>query len=199
MKVQITKHYNEDLPNEFATATVDAGRNVKASKRYWFWTGHSPIRMFKYFIKLKGLKTFISVHLVRHKIGVEHAVTSKRTDLRVNPDELVTRDTPVVHVMDINAQSLMSMAEKRLCLKSHSETVGVMRRIKKEIAKVEPELAPFLVPHCVSHGSICPEKQICSPGIAKVMSCYMDYPLMPKHIKDWIKDEQKTWSRNKCK
>jgi len=35
MKVEITKNYKEDLPNEFAAATTH-GREVKAPPKYWF-------------------------------------------------------------------------------------------------------------------------------------------------------------------
>jgi hypothetical protein len=41
---------------------------------------HSPIRTQQFWIELHGIETFVSVHLVRHKIGVEHYIESNRDD-----------------------------------------------------------------------------------------------------------------------
>lgn len=47
---------------------------------------HSPIRTQLFYIQLIGIPTFVSVHLVRHKHGVEHFIQSKRDDRGVPTD-----------------------------------------------------------------------------------------------------------------
>ena len=188
MKVTVEKNYADHLPNKFATATTH-GRNVKASKKYWFQCEHSPIRLFRYFIELKGVKSFISTHLVRHGVFANHAVTSKRDDLRPDPNEDVGRDTPVTHDVETNAAELIFISRRRLCYKSHRETVGAWKRVTRQIKKVEPDLYPYLVPECVYRNGICPEYIECNPGIKSVMKAYDYYPLMTPPIKEWLEDE----------
>lgn len=179
MKINIEKNYDDKLPNRFAAATTH-GRDVRASKRYWFACEHSPIRLYRYFIEIIGLKSFISTHLVRHGVFANHAVTSKRDDLRPDPNEVIGRNTPVTHVVETNAQELITISRKRLCYKSHKETVGAWKKVTKAIKKVEPELFPFLVPECVFRNGICPEYTECKPGLKKVTEAYKDYPMRPK-------------------
>lgn len=180
MKITITKNYNKDMPNEFAAATTH-GKKVKASPKYWFSCEHSPIRLFRYFIKIEGLKSFISTHLVRHGVFANHAVTSKRNDLRPDPNETIGRDTPVTHIVETNAAELIFISRRRLCYKSHKETVGAWKHVTKEIKNIEPDLYPFLVPECVFRNGICPEYTECKPGLNNVMKAYTTYPMLPKN------------------
>jgi len=148
------------------TSKVSIGKMARAE--------HSPLRCLMYKVELQGIPSFVSTHLVRHKIGVEHFVKSMRDDLYINPDTVVDRNTPVNHGMLINAQALVQMARKRLCFKSHAKTVGVMRKLRRALEKVEPELAPFLVPECVYRGGMCPEFRECKPGLANVLNAYVN-------------------------
>ena len=107
---------------------------------------HSPIRTQMFWIELRSIPSFVSVHLVRHKIGVEHFVKSLREDRCGNGTE--NRNTLTNHSMLINAQSLINMARKRLCLKASKETVEVMEHIKKSIRKVDPYLYKYMVKDC---------------------------------------------------
>lgn len=108
---------------------------------------HSPMRTQLFWVEMIGVPTFVSVHFVRHKIGVEHFVMSNR-DGR-GGDEEVNRWTPVNHGMLLNAQALINMARKRLCRKSHESTRKVMGDIKIAIAKLDWDLARYMVPECI--------------------------------------------------
>lgn len=177
MKIEVIKNYHPELPNEFAAATTH-GREVKAPIGYWLRCEHSPLRLFRYFIRVTGLKSFVSVHFVRHGVFANHAVTSKRDDLRPDPNEQIGRDTPVTHVIETNAQELIAISRKRLCYKSHRDTVAAWSRICKAIKKVEPDLYPYLVPECVYRNGICPEYMECKPGLISVMAAHTDYPML---------------------
>ncbi|MEN8219753.1 MAG: hypothetical protein ABFS56_26075 [Pseudomonadota bacterium] len=84
-----------------------------------------------------NIPTFVSVHLVRHKIGVEHFVLSRRDDRPAGKGEIPTRLTPVDHAMFMNAAALIAMGRKRLCCKAHPKTIAVMMKIKKAIGLVD--------------------------------------------------------------
>lgn len=120
---------------------------------------HSPLRTQMFMVRMFDIPTFVSVHLVRHKIGVEHYVKSNRTDHHTHADEEITRLTPVNHLMFLNAHSLIHMARKRLCFNASEETRAVMKQIKEDC----PDwLSPYLVKECVYRRNFCPEVRPCT-------------------------------------
>jgi thymidylate synthase ThyX len=121
---------------------------------------HSPIRTQMYTIEMRGIPSFVSVHFVRHKIGVEHFVQSMRTD-RKNVSEVSDRNTPVNHLMFCNAESIMNMSYKRLCNCASKETRDVMKEILYKIDEFDPILASQLMPTCFYRGGYCPEPKCC--------------------------------------
>lgn len=180
MEVFVKKNYFDDVPNEFAAATTH-GREVKAKPSYWFKCEHSPIRMFRYLIKYEGIKLFISTHIIRHGKFAEHAAMTLRDDLRPEDVQDKGRETLVNHCVETNAQELINISRKRLCYKSHRETVAVWTKTCNAIKEVEPSLYPFLVPECVYRNGICPEYTECHVGLDNVMRAYKDYPLLPEN------------------
>lgn len=146
----------------------------KMSLRNIYKCEHSPIRTIRFWIELIGIPTFVSVHLTRHKIGVEHFVESNRDDR--GGTDTVDRLTPVNHGMEINAQALITMSRKRLCYMSHQKTVSWWSRLRKAIRGVDPDLADHMVPECVYRNGFCPEMRECKPGLAKVMKAYRKEP-----------------------
>jgi hypothetical protein len=148
------------------------GQPVKAPLRAWYRTEHSPVRARMFWIELAGIPTFVSVHLVRHKHGVEHFVQSMRDDRGGAGDDVVNRNTPVNHGMLINAQAIITISRKRLCYAASGKTVATWRRLRKEMAGVDADLAYYMVPECVYRGGVCPEFRECKPGLEKVMRAY---------------------------
>jgi hypothetical protein len=148
------------------------GQPVKAPLKAWYRTEHSPVRARLFWIELAAIPSFVSVHLVRHKHGVEHFVQSMRDDRGGAGDDQVTRNTPVNHGMLINAQAIITVSRKRLCYAASGKTVAVWRRVRKAMLDVDPDLAPFMVPECVYRNGLCPEFRECKPGLARVMHAY---------------------------
>ena len=132
---------------------------------------HSPIRTQLFWIEMINIPTFVSVHLVRHKIGVEHFVMSNRDDLG-GKNNVESRLTPVNHAILINAQALIFIGRRRLCYKSHRMTVAVMRKIVKAVREVDPDLADYIVPECVYRNGYCPELSECRPGLTNIVNAY---------------------------
>lgn len=186
-----------------ARNTVDKrelGPDVDVSssfKRRILLAEHSPIRCLQFRIRLENLPYWVSVHLVRHKIGVEHFVTTQRDDRDVSGkvrmdagiDVLMdlirsyTRrlvgDGPVsrkykmqgelvTHEMLINAQSLIQLGRKRLCYLASPETTASVALVRAMLHdEGEPELASVMVPECIYRG-FCPETEICKPKFVQV-------------------------------
>jgi thymidylate synthase ThyX len=61
----------------------------------------------------------------------------------------------------LNAEALLNLANKRLCMKASPETREVVERMCKLAERVMPELKGLLVPMCDYHGGVCYEMQPC--------------------------------------
>lgn len=157
MKVKITKLTGVDLMQAACSATM-RGRESKMTLEKIYKCRHSPIRTQMFWVEMEDIPTYVSVHFVRHKVGVEHYVGTNREDRGgVKAD----RDTPVIHCMLLNAQALMNMALKRLCGQASEGTYNVMQMIKEELQYTDPELAPYLVRECEYRNGICDELKCC--------------------------------------
>lgn len=124
---------------------------------------HSPIRELWFGIKME-IPYWVSVHFVRHHIGVNHYVQTQRTDRTGVDREDKCQSAPVRHIMSINAQELINMSHKRLCKQASLETRVVMRMIVDEVIKVAPYMKDVLVPLCVYRGGKCTEMFPCGGG-----------------------------------
>ena len=122
---------------------------------------HSPIRELWFGIKME-IPYWVSVHFVRHHIGVNHYVQTQRNDRQDGFDRnKQTQDNLVSHIMSINAQELINMAHKRLCNQASKETKEVMRDICKQIIELCPYMKDVLVPLCVYRNGKCTEMFSC--------------------------------------
>ena len=129
-------------------------------KRKILKSEHSPIRLLEFTIRIYEIPYWVSVHLVRHKIGIEHWVSTQRTDRTgICRDEL-TQGVLVDHTMRINAQALITISRKRLCRQASQETRSVWCAVIEALHQVEPEIAAACVPECVYRG-FCPEFRSC--------------------------------------
>lgn len=147
------------LMREACSMTTRGEKQSTISLEAIYRCEHSPIRTQLFWIEMYNIPTYVSVHFVRHKVGVEHFVQSNRTD-RGGSDDL-TRMAPVNHGMLVNAQALIQMARKRLCHKADERTREVMNEIKRAVGREDPDLVPFMVPECVYRNGFCPELKPC--------------------------------------
>ena len=72
----------QDVKNA-AMNTVGKDKGVyptAAWKKKILLAEHSPIRLMQFAWKWSDLPYWVSVHIVRHKIGIEHFVSTQRTD-----------------------------------------------------------------------------------------------------------------------
>lgn len=121
---------------------------------------HSPIRRIKFSWQWNKLKSWVSVHFVRHKNGIEHWVSTQRTDRTgVNRDKK-TQDSPVMHECEANAQALIFISRKRLCNQASPETRAAWMEVKQKVTEKDPVLGSVMVPECIYRG-FCPEFHSC--------------------------------------
>ena len=152
----IVKRVSDSSLMQRACEMTMKGKASKMTLRKIYECEHSPIRCCLFWVEMLNIPTFVSVHLVRHSIGVTHYVESNRDDRGgVQADRM----TPVNHGMLLNAQTLINMARKRLCTNAHEETRKVMGLIKEEVGKIDPDLASFMVRDCEYRGKCCELKR----------------------------------------
>lgn len=156
---------------------AEVGRNFR---RKILLAEHSPIRCLQFRIRLENLPYWVSVHLVRHKIGVDHFVTTQRDDRTDKPviRAAMPQGSPVTHEMLVNAQALIAMSRKRLCFLASTETTLAWKKVRSLVLAIgEPELADLMVPECVYRG-FCPEMSrckanyVCTPKFTRDLAAY---------------------------
>ena len=130
-------------------------------KRKLIMSEHSPIRRMKFYWRWKDLPYFVSTHMVRHKIGIEHFVSTQRSDRTGIDRNNLPQSNPVNHACEADAQALINISRKRLCNCASKETREAWQLVKDEVAKVEPELASCMVRECVYRNGLCPEMFSC--------------------------------------
>jgi len=132
---------------------------------------HSPIRAAVLWVELTDLPYFVSVHLVRHHVGVTHFVRSQR-ETAVNPvgyDRGAARqDAPVTHALLLNAQAALAISRVRLCGKADPATRAAWESVRDALAAGDEymaALARFMVADCVYRGGECHQPVSCGRGI----------------------------------
>ena len=165
MKFRITDHKDvwqkvKDLT--MTTIGLNTGKYPTSEwKRKLLLSEHSPIRKLTLDGKWNDLKYWVSVHMVRHKFGIDHMVSTQRTDRTgINRDDKKQGDL-VDHSFTANAQAIINISRKRLCTCASKETREAWIEVIKEIEKVEPELASVCVRECVYRNGFCPEMFSC--------------------------------------
>lgn len=138
------------------TTGKEAGTSEVSSswRRRMLLSEHSPIRKLIINWKWLDLKYWVSVHLVRHKFGIEHWVKSQRPDrtgVRDSRDD-APQGILINHECEANAQAIINISRKRLCIKASPETRQAWKEFLRELEDSEPELAKVCVPDCIYRG-----------------------------------------------
>lgn len=170
MKVVLREWPTEtDWLEVYARALFTEGKEPKhPPSRAWkekiLRARHSPIRRLWFAFEVE-CPYWVSVHLVRHHVGVNFFVRSQRNDRQSEYDRNAARqDAPVKMIIDINAEALITLANKRLCGKASAETREVVAAMCKRVVERLPEFAEELVPMCMRNGGVCHEMRPCGRG-----------------------------------
>ena len=166
MKIEILKYPTEEDLKWVKTCTLNTvGKtSTKAPTEEWLKkiveAEHSPIRELWFGIKME-IPYWVSVHFVRHHIGVNHYIQTQRTDRTGIDRNELPQGQMVSHIMSVNAQELIFMAHKRLCKQASLETRAIMIMICDKVIEVAPYMKDVLVPLCVYRNGKCTEMYSC--------------------------------------
>lgn len=123
---------------------------------------HSPIRELHFCFYLQDIPYWVSVHLCRH-IHAQPYVKSQRNDRQDGYDRTkAPQDSPVDMMWSMNAEELITIANKRLCKQASKETRELVQMICDQVIQLCPEFKNELVPMCVRNGGVCNEFFPCS-------------------------------------
>ena len=142
------------------------GEPSSSWKRRMLLSEHSPIRQLMVRVKWIDLPSWVSVHFVRHKIGVEHWVRSQRTDRTGIDRSKLPQDSLVEHEMLLSSQAIINISRRRLCNMAATDTMRAWQLFLNELEKVDPELYSVCVPDCIYRGW-CGEYKSCGYNESK--------------------------------
>lgn len=166
MYVKLIEHPTErDWLEVKRRALVTAGLSVKNAPDYR-WKAkmlecrHSPIRRLWFSFYLE-IPSWVATHLARH-VHAQPYIMSQRNDRQTMYDRnKAPQDAPVKMILDVNAEELMVIANKRLCGQASIETQGVVKVMCEAVIDECPEFKKVLVPMCQYHGGVCHEMYPC--------------------------------------
>lgn len=172
MNVELLRYPNDDDWKEVkrrALVTVGKDANLNVPSYNWkekiLKARHSPIRYLQFSFLLEDVPYFVSVHLCRH-IHAQPYVRSQRNDRQNEYDRNAARqDHPVTMIWDMNAEELITIANKRLCNLASVETREIVRAMCDKVVTACPEFKSQLVPNCVRNGGVCHEMFPCKKGL----------------------------------
>lgn len=167
-KVTVEKIAGTDrLVADLARTTIgmNDGKN-EVSKEYMhkmYLCEHSPIRVESYLLTFEEIPYWVVMHFCRHKIGVEHFVSTQRDDRQI--DITIPRDKKgqgelVRYRMIVNPQAIIAISRKRLCTGASKETRNAWRGVLEKLKEINPQLVRCCVPDCVYRGH-CFEHKTC--------------------------------------
>lgn len=168
MTIQLIRRPMPDdwmLVKEAAFVTV--GRTAKKMpseewKKKILRARHSPIRELRFVFRIEGIPSWVATHLARHHEGCQPYIRSQRNDRQSDYDRNAARqDAPVDMIWSLNAEALMTIANKRLCNLASAETRSVVQDMCTLAEAAEPALRGLLVPNCARMGGICHEMHSC--------------------------------------
>lgn len=136
------------------------GEPSKKWKKTILLCQHSPIRKISVNWKWSDLPSWVSVHFVRHKFGIDHFVSTQRSDRTGVDRNSARQDAPVEHECIANVEEILFISRRRLCNQASPETRNAWKLVLEKLKEKEPEIVECCVPECVYRG-FCPEFKCC--------------------------------------
>lgn len=123
---------------------------------------HSPIRDKWFVIEIRGIRSWVATHFVRHSIGYTPYVSTQREDRLEYEGNRDDRKQGELVNMDItlNAQAFINVSKKRLCGQADVKAQQVWNVVLKELKLIDKPLFDNCVPECIYRG-FCSEKFTC--------------------------------------
>ena len=176
-EIKIKGSWRDVADSARTTINMKPGKGEPSSswKRRMLRCEHAPIRQMSISAKWTDLPYWVSVHMVRHKIGIEHFVRTQRSDRAGEDRNCKSQDAPVEHEILATYQAIITISRKRLCTSASRETREAWKLLLDEIRKLDPELYDACVPECEYRGW-CMEYKSCgyhkTEGFRKALAEY---------------------------
>lgn len=161
------------------TIGMEAGKGEPSSnwKRRILLAEHSPIRKLHISWVWEDLLWWVQTHFTRHKFGVEWWVSTSRED-RTGIDRSTLTQNSLVNIEgEANAQAIINISRKRLCMQASKETRKAWEDFLFFLEKIQPELTSCCVPDCVYRGW-CYEYKSCgfhkTESYKKILKLYRE-------------------------
>lgn len=165
MNITLLKYpTDEDWAFAKQCALVTIGKEMKTEpdmewKHSILRARHSPIRTLQFAFYLEDVPYWVSTHLARH-VHAQPFIRSQRNDRQDEYDRNAARqDAPVDMIWYMNAEELMTIAEKRLCNLAADETREVVYLMCELVEDQCPEFDDLFGPPCQEGG--CKEMHPC--------------------------------------
>ena len=152
-----------DVANAARTTINMAEGDKEISEEYMYKMykcEHSPIRLRQFRIVIENCPSWVATHFCRHHIGVEKFVSTQRTDRTGVDRNKLPQDAPVRLEMWANAQAMINISRKRLCMCASKETREIWNMVLNQLYKIDKPLHNCCVPECLYRGH-CPEYKGC--------------------------------------
>lgn len=134
---------------------------------------HSPIRRL-FFSFYMEVPYWVSVHFCRH-VHAQPYVSTQRNDRQDKYDRNnAPQNATVKMILDMNAEELITIMHKRLCMQASAETRQVAMAMRDAVLAKCPEFFDVLVPNCVYRNGLCTEYKPCGAASA----------LLERHLKE---------------
>jgi hypothetical protein len=144
-----------DIANS-ANTTINKDEGIKNPSPLWkkrmLLCEHSPIRQLIIKAKWYDLKSWVSVHFVRHWLGIIHWVKTQRSDRTGIDRNSLNQDSLVNHEIEVNAQAIINISRRRLCNCASKETKEAWQSFLDSFKEQEPELYSVCIPECIYRG-----------------------------------------------
>lgn len=144
------------------TVGLEAGEGEPSLKwkKKMLRSEHSPIRIMNVIAEFEDIPYAIAMHFVRHKIGIEHWVSTQRNDRTGEDRSTKDQMAPVKYRFMANLQAIITMSRKRLCTSADKTTREAWNMFLKELFKVLPEMEDVCLRECEYRGG-CTEYKCC--------------------------------------
>lgn len=119
---------------------------------------HSPIRYLQFSFSVT-CPSYVATHLARH-VHIQPYISTQRTDRTGIDRHTMPQDNPVQCIFDMNADALITIAQKRLCNQADPTTRACVRAMCDLVTGQCHEFAGLLRPICEWYKG-CPEMFPC--------------------------------------
>lgn len=162
---------NEEVLNRARITVWKEGLEKEPSVTFMeniYKSEHSPIRDKWFNIQIRGIRSWVATHFVRHSIGYTPYVSTQREDrIQYEGDRDDRKQGELVNMdITLNAQAFINVSKKRICGQADPKAQDVWNDVLEVLKPIDKPLYDNCVPECVYSG-FCRETIPCNNGVGR--------------------------------